>query len=158
MASTFLIETRDSGKAVCQRQKFHISRLISMNGFARFDDESGRRDRHWRLPFEKDFAMNGTAGFLIAVGGVSAIIYWLMSRAENRAARRSSTGAGAGSDYSYDSGSSIGGWSLTNWYSSSSSSTDSSSSSSASGSWDSGSSGGGGDSGGGGGDSGGGSD
>src|SRR6185437_14072558 len=63
MASTFLIETRDSGKAVCQRQKFHISRLISMNGFARFDDESGRRDRHWRLALEKDFTMNGTAGF-----------------------------------------------------------------------------------------------
>ena len=58
--------------------------------------------------------MNGTVGFLIAVGGVSAIIYWLMTRAENRAARRSSDGTG--SDYSYDSGSSIGGWSLTNWF------------------------------------------
>ena len=39
--------------------------------------------------------MNGTMGFLIAVGGVSAIFYWLMTRAENRAARRSSTGDGA---------------------------------------------------------------
>ena len=54
--------------------------------------------------------MSGTVGFLIAVGGVSAILYWLMTRAENRAASRSS--GGAGSDYSSDS-SSIGGWSLT---------------------------------------------
>ncbi len=79
--------------------------------------------------------MSGTMGFLIAVGGVSAILYWLMTRAENRATSRSSDGAG--SDYSSDS-SSIGGWSLTNWFSSSNSSSDSSSSSSASGSWDSG--------------------
>ena len=33
--------------------------------------------------------MSGTMGFLIAVGGVSAILYWLMTRAENRAASRS---------------------------------------------------------------------
>jgi hypothetical protein len=97
--------------------------------------------------------MGGTLGFFVAVAGVSAICYWLMTRVENRAARRSSEGAG--SDYSYDSGSSIGGWSLTNWYlSSNSSSSDRSGTSSASGSWDSG--GGGSDGGGGGGDGGGG--
>jgi hypothetical protein len=96
--------------------------------------------------------MSGMTGFLIAVAGVSAICCWLMTRVENRAARRSSDGAG--SDYSYDSGSSIGGWSLTNWFSSANSSSDSSGTSSASGSWDSG--GGGSDGGGGGGDGGGG--
>jgi len=106
----------------------------------------------WRLLRNRDFAMNGTVGFLVAVGGVSAIIYWLTTRVENRAARRSSDGTG--SDYSYDSGSSIGGWSLTNWFSSSNSSSDSSATSSTSGSWDSG--GGGSDGGGGGGDGGGG--
>ena len=42
--------------------------------------------------------MNGTMGFLLAVGGVSTIIYWLSNRAD-RAARRSSTGDGSGSSY-----------------------------------------------------------
>jgi hypothetical protein len=96
--------------------------------------------------------MGGTLGFFVAVAGVSAICYWLMMRVENRTARRSSDGAG--SDHSYDSGSSIGAWSLTNWFSSSNSSSDSSAASSASGSSDSG--GGGSDGGGGGGDGGGG--
>jgi uncharacterized membrane protein YgcG len=150
MASTFLVKQKDSGKSVCRRRKFHISRRLSMNGFATFVDESGRGAGHWRLPLEKDFAMNGTVGFLIAVGGVSAICYWLMSRVENRAVRRSSDGAG--SDYSNDS-SSIGGWNIANWFSSANSSSDSSGTSSASGSWDSGGgSDGGGGGGGGGGD------
>jgi hypothetical protein len=100
--------------------------------------------------------MNGTMGFLLAVGGVSTIIYWLMNRAENRAARRSSTSHGSGSGYESTSDS-VGGWSLwnlTNSFSSSNSSSDSSGTSGASGGWDSGGSdsggGGGGDSGGGG--------
>ncbi len=93
--------------------------------------------------------MNGTMGFLLAVGGVSTIIYWLSNRAD-RAARRSSTGDGSGSSYD-TSTSSIGGWSFTNWFSSSNSSSDSSSTSGASGDWSSSSdSSGGGDSGGGG--------
>ena len=102
--------------------------------------------------------MNGTMGFLLAVGGVSTIIYWLSNRAD-RAGRRSSTGDGSGSSYESTSNS-IGGWSLwnqTSSFSSSSSSSDSSSTSGASGGWDSGASdSGGGHSGGGGGDGGGG--
>ena len=106
--------------------------------------------------------MNGTVGFLLAVGGVSTIIYWLSNRAD-RAARRNSTGDGSGSRYESTSDS-VGGWSLwnlTNSFSSSNSSSDNSGSSGSSGSWDSGASdsggGGGGDSGGGG-DGGGGGD
>jgi hypothetical protein len=104
--------------------------------------------------------MNGTMGFLLAVGGVSTIIYWLSNRAD-RAARRSSTGDGSGSSYQSTSDS-IGGcslWNLTNSFSSSNSSSDNSSASGASGGWDSGASdsSGGGDSGGGG-DGGGGGD
>jgi hypothetical protein len=103
--------------------------------------------------------MNGTMGFLLAVGGVSTICYWLMNRSD-RAARRPSTGDGSGSSYESSSGS-IGGWSLwnlTSSFSSSNSSSDDASSSGSSGSWDSGGSdsgggdSGGGDSGGGGGD------
>jgi len=94
--------------------------------------------------------MNGTMGFLLAVGGVSTVIYWLMTRVD-RAARRSSTGDGSGSSYESTSDS-VGGWSLwnlTNSFSSSSSSSENSSPSGASGGWDSGASdsGGGGDSG-----------
>jgi hypothetical protein len=95
--------------------------------------------------------MSEMTGFLIAVAGVSAICYWLMTRVENRAIRRSSDGAS--SDYGYDSSSSIGGWNIANWFSSNNSSPDSASTSSASSSWDSGGSdgsGGGGDGGGGG--------
>jgi hypothetical protein len=107
--------------------------------------------------------MNGTMGFLLAVGGVSTIIYWLMNRAENRAARRSSTGDGSGSSY-LSTSDSVGGWSLwnlTNSFSTGNSSSESCGTSGASGGWDSGGSdsggGGGGDSGGGG-DGGGGGD
>jgi len=103
--------------------------------------------------------MNGTMGFLLAVGGVSTLIYWLSNRTD-RAARRSSTGDGSGSSYDTSS-SSIGGWSFTNWFSSSNSSSDNSDNSGASGAsgdWSSSSdSSGGGDSGGGG-DGGGGGD
>ena len=86
-----------------------------------------------------------TMTFLVAVGGVSMICYWLMTRAENRAARRGSDGTGG--DYSYDSSGS-GGWTIASWFSSDNSSSDSSATSSASGNWDSGGSdgsGGGGD-------------
>ena len=95
--------------------------------------------------------MSGMMAFLVAVGGVSTICYWLMTRAEKRSIRRSSDASGSG--FSFDS-SSIGGWTFANWFSSDNSSSDSSGSSSASGSWDSGGSdggGGGGDGGGGGG-------
>jgi hypothetical protein len=99
-------------------------------------------------------------GFLLAVGGVSMICYWLMNRVD-RAARRSSTSDGSGSGYESTSDS-VGGWSLwnlTNSFSSNNSSSDSSGTSGASGGWDSGASdsGSGGDSGGGG-DGGGGGD
>jgi hypothetical protein len=93
--------------------------------------------------------MGGMMAFLVAVGGVSMICYWLMRRAENRAARRSRDASGG--DYSFDS-SSIGGWSFASWFSSNNSSSDSSATSSASGSWDSGGSDGGGGGGDGGGD------
>src|SRR6267154_1775991 len=103
----------------------------------------------------RDFAMSGMTAFLIAAGGVSVICYWLMTRVQNRAARRDTTSTS--NDYSYDSGgSSCGGWNIASWFSSDNSSSDSSSSSGASGGGDSGGSdggGGGGDgSGGGGGD------
>jgi hypothetical protein len=93
--------------------------------------------------------MFGTAGFIIAVGIVSSIIFTLSMRADRVRDRRrtyadSSTGGTA---------SGIGGFSLTDWYSSSSSSpssSDSCSSSSYLGSSDSScSDGGGGDGGGG---------
>jgi hypothetical protein len=70
----------------------------------------------------KEFAISGTMGFLIAVGGVSLICFWLMTRAENIAARRSSYDR-SGSDSGYAG--STGGWSLSDWYSSSSHSSDS---------------------------------
>ena len=96
--------------------------------------------------------MFGTAGFIIAVGIVSSIIFMLSMRADRARDRRR---AYADSSDTGGTASSIGGFSLTDWYSSSassSSSSDSCSSSSYFGS-DSGCSdgGGGGDSGGGGG-------
>jgi len=95
---------------------------------------------------QKDFAMHGMTGFLIAVGGVSLICFWLMMRTQNAAARRSSSD-GSGSDSSYSGSSSGTGWSLSNWFGGDGSSSHSSGFSSDSGSSDSG----GGDSGGGGG-------
>jgi hypothetical protein len=37
--------------------------------------------------------MTGMTAFLIAVGGVSMICFWLMTRVQNRAARRASSTA-----------------------------------------------------------------
>jgi hypothetical protein len=103
---------------------------------------------------EKDFGMSGMTAFLVAVGGVSIIGYWLKTRVQNRSPRRSSASDGSSNDYSYNSGG--GGWNIASWFSSDNSSSDSSG---ASGSGDGGGSetGGGGDSGGGG-DGGGGGD
>ncbi len=92
--------------------------------------------------------MSGMTAFLIGVGGVSMVCYWLMTRVQNRSARRSSTSDGPSNDYSYDSSSS-GGWNIAGWFSGDNSS---SGTSGTSGSWDSGGgadSGGGGDGGGG---------
>jgi len=93
--------------------------------------------------------MSGMTAFLVAVGGVSMICYWLMTRVQNRAIWRSSDGPS--NDYSCDSGSS-GAWTFAHWLSSDNSSSDSSATSSATSSWDSGGSDGGGGGGDGGGD------
>jgi hypothetical protein len=99
---------------------------------------------------EGDFAMTGMTAFLIAVGGVSMICFWLMTRVQNRAARRASSTADNADSGSYDSGS--GSWNIASWFSSENCSSDSSGTSGASGSWDSGGSDGGGGGDGGGGD------
>ena len=97
--------------------------------------------------------MTGMTGFLVAVGGVSLICYWLMTRVQNRAARRSVYG-GSGTDTSFGPGSSSSGagWSLSSWFGSDGSSSHDTGSSSDSGGGGGGDSGGGGDGGGGGGD------
>jgi len=51
--------------------------------------------------------MNGMTAFMIAVGGASLILYWLINRAQDRSARRSPAGDGADDRASYESG---GGW------------------------------------------------
>jgi hypothetical protein len=55
--------------------------------------------------------MNGMTAFMIAVGGASLMFYWLMTWAQNRSARRSPAGEGAGHGASYQSG---GGWHASN--------------------------------------------
>ena len=112
---------------------------------------SGRWGARAEPPSERGTMADGTAAFLVAVGGTSVVCYWLMNRVQNRGARR--TSGDISDSGGYDSGSSS--WSVTRWFSSdNSSSSDSSGSSGSSGSWDSGGSdsggGGGGDSGGGG--------
>jgi hypothetical protein len=96
--------------------------------------------------------MSGMTAFLVGAGGISAVCYWLMTRAQNIGARRSgSSSDGYSNDYSY--GSSGSGWSIASWFSSGNSGSNCSSDNSSSSS-DSCSSGGG-DSGGGGGGGGG---
>jgi hypothetical protein len=87
-------------------------------------------------PWKGIFAMTGMTAFLIAVGGVSMICFWLMTRVQNRAARRASSTADNSDSGSYDSGS--GSWNIASWFSSENCSSDSSGTSGASGSWDSG--------------------
>jgi hypothetical protein len=95
--------------------------------------------------------MSGMVGFLVAVSGVSAVIYWMMTRVENRAAARRSGYDHSGSDSSYAG--STGGWSLSDWFGGDSSfSHGSGTSSDYSGGSDSGGGGGGDGGGGGGGD------
>jgi hypothetical protein len=107
--------------------------------------------------------MSGMTAFLVGVGGLSAICYWLITRTQNIGARRShSSSDRTGNDYSYGSSSGGGsgsGWSIANWFGSDNSSSSclsdnsgSSSDSCGSGGGDSGSGSGGGDGGGGGGD------
>jgi len=91
--------------------------------------------------------MSGMTAFLVGVGGVSMVCYWLMTRVQNRSTQRSSARDGSSNDSTYDSGS--GGWNIAGWFSGDNSS---SGTSGTSGSWDSGGgadSGGGGDGGGG---------
>jgi hypothetical protein len=58
--------------------------------------------------------MNGML-FMIAVSGTALICYWLMTRAENRSARRRPVGAdGSGDGASYDSGGD--GWHVARWF------------------------------------------
>jgi hypothetical protein len=101
------------------------------------------------------FGMGSMTAFLIAVGGVSLICFWLISRADRIRDRRRAYADGGSDTSGISSGNDS---SLLNWFYSRSSSSDNScttSDSSSSGSWsDSGScsdGGGGGDSGGGGG-------
>lgn len=99
--------------------------------------------------------MFGTAGFIIAVGVVSSIIFVLSMRADRVRDRRRAYADSSRSDTG-GTASGIGGFSLTDWFSSSSSSSTSSDSCSSSSYFSSsdsscGDGGGGGDSGGGGG-------
>jgi hypothetical protein len=96
----------------------------------------------FRWPAE-DATMSGMTAFLIAVGGVSAVSFWLMTRGQNRSAVRKSThdSSGTGTNGSSDGGSH--GWSIFGWFSGDSSSSDNSGSSSDFGSGDSGGGGGG---------------
>jgi hypothetical protein len=57
--------------------------------------------------------MSGMMAFLVVVGGVSMICYWLMTRAQNRGARRNSDGSS--NDCAYDSSGS-GGWNIASWF------------------------------------------
>jgi hypothetical protein len=106
----------------------------------------------FRTTLREDSGMSGMTAFLVEAGGISAVCYWLMTRAQNIGARRSgSSSDGYSNDYSY--GSSGSGWSIASWFSSGNSGSNCSSDNSSSSS-DSCSSGGG-DSGGGGGGGGG---
>ena len=94
--------------------------------------------------------MSGMTGFLIAVAGFSLICFWLMTRTQDVAARRSSYDRlGSDNSSSYSGSSSGTGWSLASWFGGDSSSSHNSGFSSDTGS-------GGGDGGGGGGGDGGG--
>jgi hypothetical protein len=105
-----------------------------------------------KVPFERISGMSGTLAFFLGAGCLSAVIYWLSTRAENSAGRRPAGDGYSSSDYT--STSSSGGWNIANWFSSDNSgsncSSDNSSSSSDSCSSGGGDSGGGGDGGGGG--------
>jgi hypothetical protein len=89
--------------------------------------------------------MSAMTAFMIAVGATSLICFLLMSRVQNRSARRSPAGDGSGDGASYDSGSD--GWHASSWFGGDNSTSDNSGPSSDSGGGDSG---GGGDGGGGG--------
>jgi hypothetical protein len=130
-----------------------------MNDVASFGDEMREAKLYLqctnreRFPAAgKEDATMGTMAFLVAVGGVAAVILWLGARGQNRAAARRSSNDGSGADTSYTGGGGDG-WSAFNWFGSHNSSSDSSNSScDFSGSGSGGGDGGGGDGGGGGGD------
>ena len=105
---------------------------------------SGRWGARAEPASERGTMADGMKAFLVAVGGTSVVCYWLMSRVQNRSARR--TSGDISDSGGYDSGGNS--WSVVRWFSSDNSSSDSSGSLGSSGSWDSGGS----DSGGGGGD------
>ncbi len=94
--------------------------------------------------------MSGMTVFMIAVSGTALSCYLLMTRVENRSARRRVAGDGSGDRASYDSGS--GGWHFANWFGGDNSTSDNSGPSGDAGSGDSGGDGGGGGGDGGGGD------
>jgi hypothetical protein len=97
--------------------------------------------------------MSGMTAFMIAVGGTSLICYLLMTRVQNRSARRTGVaGDGPSNGGGYDSGGD--GWSVFSWFSGGHSTSDHCGGSSDSGGGDCG----GGDGGGGGGGDGGGGD
>lgn len=81
--------------------------------------------------FRTESAMFGTAGFIIAVGIVSSIIFALSMRADRLSDRRRSYADGSTND-SGGIASGIGGYSLKDWFSSSSSAPSSSDSCSSS--------------------------
>ena len=57
---------------------------------------------------------SGMTAFLVAVGGISLICYLLVTRVQNRSARRQSAGSdGSGNDVSYRSGGD--GWNIFSW-------------------------------------------
>src|SRR5258708_37589061 len=58
--------------------------------------------------------MSAMTAFMIAVGATSLICFLLMSRVQNRSARRSSAGDGSGNGASYDSGGD--GWHAFSWF------------------------------------------
>lgn len=91
--------------------------------------------------------MNSTVLFLLASGGVAAIIYWMTTRLGNSHRGSAYDGASSGGDYG-NSGSGVG-WLASSWFGGGSSSHEAGSSSDSGGGSDGG--GGGGDGGGGGG-------
>ena len=78
--------------------------------------------------------MSGMTWFLFAVGGVSLIIYWMMTRAQNRSRARRSAYDGSGTDSNFGAAAAADdGWSLSSWFGGDSSSSHNSGSSSDSG-------------------------
>jgi hypothetical protein len=70
--------------------------------------------RHRFEPSREEPMTGGMTAFMMAVGGTSLACYLLMTRVQNRSARRNSAGDGSGNGSSSDAGGS--GWSMPSWF------------------------------------------